>query len=433
MLSAKVRSALAQDVSFRLVLNQLAESGKPLAESDKPLSDWIVWSVVSDTSFESLLRDALKSVSSELDPERMTSLGRTETVATFGALGEDKRLALLIAENIKKSHDQFRLLIWIRSRLEGLWNHNGGPSTKTQSGIFRGLAFLLGAATITAAGSAWIQSREFSREVETLSKQYSQVRQEISQISERSLQTTEKIETIRQDTQRTKEVLLQQTVCPSARKVCGRVVDQQFPNPWVIKLDGSAWSPNGQPQNTNNNNFSGSPGALPPPLAQLPNPWTIKLEGLPTLPASLRLQPNYRVESLPSSTYTLIAGKEVTLKVEYPISYEVTDDCLFKITLTKVKDPAEFKFERDSSCRIERIATEGSVTMKLNQKPVYVPDMDAFVSLTSRRQGLFGLGKREDPEIFVQAASYSPRNSVSAAIHTVDNTDANAIAQDAGH
>jgi hypothetical protein len=438
MLSSDLRYSLAHDIDFRLVLNRSAKC-------DKPLSDWIVSRVVSDASFEGLLRDTLDRIIRGMPPEDLYRVDKAIRADILTNLQQDERLTLLIAENIEKSNERIRVLMGLKTRLESLWrsdpasSHNGpkGESSTSLANItslnplFRwGIASALGMATVATAGNALVQWREFSREVDSVSREYSQVREEISRISEHSDRTTEKIETIQRDTERSKEIL-QGGQCPPVRNAC-EGNPQSLPNPWTIKLDGLPQPQKSiTPEITNNNQSKSDQPSKTPVGFQVPNPWVIKLDGLPSLPTNLRLQPNYRIESLPGSTQTLNTKTDVPINVEYPKSYEEAVGCLFKIKLTKLADPAEVTFERQDPCPVEdRVTKEQNVRIRLNQKPIYVPEIDAFVSLTSHRQGFLHLGKLDNPQILIQAAAYSPRTPATKVTKTSENAGTEAAVRD---
>jgi hypothetical protein len=148
-----------------------------------------------------------------------------------------------------------------------------------------------------------------------------------------------------------------------------------------------------------------------------PNPLIVKLDGIPslqiplTVPNSLHLAPSYRLDSLPTSTGLLSPGTPTPIKVEYPESYVAVRECTFTITLKSLADTAELGFEKDKSCNLDRIAPKALIRLKLNQNPIYIPELDALIGLTSQRQG-FLRGSYRTSQISIQPAPYYPRTLV---------------------
>ena len=439
MLSSDLRRELANDLGFRLALNQ-AVGARP------PLNGWVIRNVVSDESFFGLFGEVLTSlgpIGRDLD-ETYHSMLQGQREELFRRLSSNERLALLVAEWMERSNERMRVLAGLESRLGSLWESlstsapppDHAPAKDTHAPPFSlsgltgrspllqwGLAGALGIATLGTAGTFVVQSREISKELATISKESSEISKEVTRISDRSFQSIEKIESISRETQSITERIGQRQSCGEIKTGCKEAIGPQgpLPNPWTIKLDG-------MPSFTMYENKPD--GAQQKVASTLPNTWTVKLDGIPNIPNSFRLEPNYRVEALPASSVPLTASTPTLLRVEYPTSYEVASECELSVTLVKLADLAEVTFERQKSCDVERVARETSITIKPNDKPIYVAELDAFVGLSSRRGGLFHTGKRS-VQISIQAAAFSPRKGA-ANVGLVDVTRAGATVQAVG-
>ncbi len=404
MLDDNSKDSFREDLYFRLLLNKAVNA-------NPPLNEWVIRKLVSDKSFEQLLNDALEKIQPDLPSQgAYSALSFFQRQKLFEKLSGDPRLALLVAERAEKSNQRIKVLIGLASKLEGIWEEDRKPHPEKKekdSGCGCGnccnplpqwtLIIVLLLIALGSVGSALLQTREASKEMaDTLKQQPSEIAKELANILRpRSQDSKTIIETI-----------------PKDRNPQGTAPSQiVLPSPIRVKIGGSVslvTSPQdhgtsfGQTQNK-------AQGQQQPDA--LSNTWKIKLEGLPALPSSLRLESPDHPDALPVSTVVLEPNDHKEIVVVYPATGKEGDskqtvNCTLTATLKDTGDPAEIAFGKNAESACPVPPNEFIETIRLNQKPVYVPQLNAFVNLTSWRQGMLR-GLRRKYQISIQAAPYT--------------------------
>lgn len=428
---------LIPSLRLRLALNDAVHA-------HPPLSSWVIRNVLSDPSFIALLKEALRRQGLSLETVS-NGFDASPTIPSFTSpdpaieealrdLERDRRLRLLVSEWSQRWNERASVISGLRSRIIALSSFPSSTSEKSRdkeseytdqgnvgvgplpamSPLVRwGAAGLLGAATVVG-GNYYVRSTINSTVRENISEMSSRVSKEVAEEVNRTVNskiekvvgsTNEKVDRVVQDTNAIREVV---DGCTSVGR-CALDTSKAFdmPNPWIVKLQGPLEFKGGIPvsvqvvPDTVHLQTTASTTALP-------NPWTIKLDGVPQIPGNVRLEPNYFLDTLPPSLQVLDPDpkKSTPIRVEYPDSYKQMAECAFDVRLDSLADPARIQVSRTSDCE-SRVAPTTSLTIQLNQKPVYVPQIDAFVALNSQTQGF--LRKHKTIEISIQAAPFYER------------------------
>lgn len=431
---------LKRSLGFRLALNAAVEA-------HPPLSMWIIKHVVADAAFHDRLAEIIETLRTTLPPGE-TLPGSIEKYSSprrqtlFDNIAQDKHIQLLVSEWIERYNVRMKVWAGWWSRIDNLLKYltkDGKEGAEAQAPMrsFSAASFgftrnpLLPLSLAGALG-AGVAGGYAIKEVSNVSKEL----EKISRISEQNNEKNSVVDTVSKQTESIREVIKEFEKCSQERPTCEDLT--KLTDSWQKILQQTRvhdhWleSKIADIEAVNSSNQTRLVEECSPAKASdHGNPVVVKLEGLPsTWPTTFKIAPNYRVGDLPPSSVLIAmqalpkkgapnqspgpggSKRQITpnLKVEYPISYEQTAMCELQVEVRRSGDPAVLAFSKYAEgCAVNRVADETTASVSVNRKPVYVPDLDAFVSIQGQRSGLFRRGGYQNLNIAVQAAPYSDR------------------------
>jgi hypothetical protein len=438
-MSSQDNDFLRRSLGFRLALNLAVEA-------NPPLSKWIIHHVLRDAAFHGRLEELIITVISKQFPgvtpsDSIEKYAPEQRQALFDAIAQDKHIQLLVSEWIEEYN--VRMKVWggwwsrIDNLLKYLTKEGKEGSEQTPIRRFSGFSFGLNRnpllpLSLAGALGAGVAGGYAIKDVSNVSKEL----EKISRISEQNNEKNSVIDTVSKQTESIREVIREIEKCSqerSTREDLTKLTDSwqkalqqtRAHDHWLERkiVDIEAVS--------NSNQTRLVEECSPSKTPDHGSPVVVKLEGLPsTWPSTFKIAPNYRLGDLPPSSVSIAtqalpkkeapnqpsgtvgSRRQITpnLKVEYPISYEQTAMCELQVEVRGFGDPAVLAFSKYAEgCAVDRVADETTASVGVNRKPVYVPDLDAFVSMQGQRSGLFHRGGYQNFNIAVQAAPYSDR------------------------
>lgn len=428
MLNKRIRDQIAGDPEFRLALSLTAKS-------DGALSLWIVHRVLRDDAFLPVVQKIANTAA------RLTVTEESWSSTGWSGLADEDREKLLTAlpaspvfrhlvlEAIRDNGNRLKVI----SGLENTFNRvigedkevsspgEGDPGADTRTSIETpnggtllrwALASLVGVGTVAGGVVATRQvAKEYQQTREDFHKTTTEQTQEIDRLKER-LPVTDA------PSQGCPSVSVDATPCDDVvARILATVVaiqekdQQQLANVVtslgvvVADMRKSAYQ-EGQRLHD---------ATVPPPPINV----NVKLSDLPPFPAfpsQIKLAPPHDLQSLPATpvlfagTGDFAGGKLVT--VVYPAAYDATVSCTFSVALAEIENPAALSIQLKSCTDDAPVGvSSGPVTVpvELNHKPIYVPELHAFVAVAAERRGLFHLGGWQRATLSIQAEPFADR------------------------
>lgn len=427
MLNKRVRDQIAADPEFRLALSLTAKS-------DGALSLWIVHRVLRDEAFLPVVQKIANTAARLTVNEESLS-----TTGWSGLAGEDREKLLtalpasavfrhLVLEAIRDHGNRLKVISGLENTFKRVIGEDkevsspgeGDPGADTRTSIETpkggtllrwAVASLVGVGTVAGGVVATRQvAKEYQQTREEFHKTITEQTQEIDHLKER-LPVTDA------PSQGCPRVSVDATPCDD---VVARILatiaaiqekDQQQLANVLTNLDVGV-------ADMRKSAYQEGPrlrdATVPPPINV-----NVKLSDLPPLPAfpsQIRLVPPHDLQALPATPVLfagagdLAGGKLVT--VVYPAAYDATVSCTFSVTLAEIENPAALRFQLKSCTDDAPVGvSSGPVTVpvELNHKPIYVPELHAFVAVAAERGGLFHLGGWERATLSIQAEPYTDR------------------------
>jgi len=436
MLNKQVRDQIAADPEFRLALSLTAKS-------DGALSLWIVRRVLHDEGFLPVLQKTAKNdCSFTIDEEPLSTVGWP------AALAEEDRGALLTAlpanavfrhlvlEAVRDNGNRLKVISGLESTFKRVFDDKEYPAStgtgdsdpdtrttiETPSGgaLLRwAVASLVGVGTVTGGFVATRQvMKDFERTREEVRKTTTEQTQEINHIRDR-------VQVVDGMVQGCSRVCVDpgpsyEATNRAVAEIVALQADDQAQIATVLTnlnvVAAAAVKTAGGPSNPGDHN--------PPPInvnlkvSDFPSvPSPIKLE-LPAFPSQIKLASPHDLQALPATSVLFAepedseASKLVT--VVYPAAYDATVVCTFSVALAAVKNPATLSIQLKSCTDDTPKGVSSSavtVPVELNHKPIYVPELDAYVAVAGERGGLFHLGAWERATLSIQAEPYTDRRT----------------------
>jgi hypothetical protein len=332
MWSKDTKQYLAGSLGFRLALNRSAEA-KP------PLPNWVIERVLGDRAFSQRLEEIIGDLAAkggsgavELPVEKYDSRNRE---SLFDAIAADRHIQLLVSEHIERYNARVNLFAGWKSHIDSLLkylikdDHKDGSEAQLRARQFpiRSLGFngspllplgLAGALGVGAAGAATYVFKEVhdvrisvQKTSQTISEQSTKVTAEVKRDFDNEVTRIERAVEIATECSKPKPSCRADSGIDSLQTELDQIEsrNQQISTAFLSQLRSDA---------KQFAELATESKAFEKSILPLPAAMTIKLEGIPAIsfPRTFKIEPNYRVDALPSSSVTIKPPFSAKLKVE---------------------------------------------------------------------------------------------------------------------
>ncbi len=410
MLSRSLEEELAADPHFRLVINQAVNS-------QDALSPWIVRRTLRDPAFGELVQSVIDTVLQHNSSGTLSDCGRkwmalnpNTRAQVLEKLAGIPVVRYLVLEAIRDYGNRFKVIAGLENGLKRLAAKTPDEESSLQNAdtsrsgaLLRfAVASILSVATVRVAANGvppipgYSGNKDAPKQTAACSQDcQNTINQLAGQFSEAQKQETQLLAAAMQQV----DVLIKSTPPP-------QVVVPTPPNPSKIgpvdvRLELDKLPP--------------FPKEIKVNIPAYPD--TLKVE-LPAVPSSIKLASEHNLQPLPPSKVDFVESdgrvSEGEITIVYPAGYDDSVSCIFAVSTPEITNPISLVFTR-KTCSDDDFAPASlakqfpAIHIPLNSNPIYVPELDAYVSVEAERGGFLHWGAWHSATVSVQSAAYSGR------------------------